>query len=152
MVRILISSFLSFAPSLSLLVACRPGIPPRTMTWSENIDRGAGQFSGTPRYRAASRRGVGPASRRFAARGPDTISRPASSRLMRSSWKGSAAEWPLRASLRPTILPRTRTRKPRAYERAAADLSAADRGAVNFLPLFLFPGICTASRYGWEDH
>lgn len=118
------------------LVAHRPDVPScaqwrglETSIVEQASSRGP---PGTGRHQAEE-----PGAAPHHARGPDAVSRPASRRLMRSSWKGSAAEWPLRASLRPTILPRTRTRKPRAYERAprATDLPAANRRPVNpFFP------------------
>lgn len=64
-------------------------------------------------------------------RAVQTHSRSTSHYLMCSSWKGSAAEWPLRASLRPTIL--LRTRKPRTYE-CGARLRLTQLWSVYFLP------------------
>lgn len=75
-----------------------------------DVNRCSGQVLGDPLGQDSSRRrGDGARSR-----SPRTWSPPLTfNPLMLSSWKGSAAEWPLRASLRPTIPSRTRKRPAR---------------------------------------
>lgn len=118
------------------------------MTWSGNWSIGAGQFSGTPRHRAASRRGADFAPYRAHARGPDarrgldTCLPSSSALLLKGERCGVAA---------PRI---TAPHYPSTHSHSQAARVRMRRGPRIFRPrigqpvlsLFLFPRRCGGSQ------